>query len=455
MFDNIMKALYVLLSNIPFVFSCYYPFMDRLRVSFKYLFIIILFICTIQSAGLILLSQYNFGDDRWKELYYLAFVLIFAALLFAMIKDNFLKIFFVYLVVIIYTFFVLGNANFISVSFFPSYYHTAPYLITNLVILIILAITYPLIFYLLRYTLKSTMENTKPDVWKIIWFVPFTFIVVGAFYTFSIVHETICEWRYITTRYFIAVSAAFACFILLHLLYQAANNTKLEETIRITNQQLTLQSTNYQRLTEHIAETRIAHHDLRQHLLVLESYIQSNDKARLQEYLKKYRRTLPENIETTLCNNHAVDAIIRHYINIAKAEGIQTFVNLKMLETSGISDLDLCIIFGNCLENAIEACEKMKTGNRFVKINATLIGNILAITIDNSFDGKINLKNGNFLSRKRTNEEGIGLSSIRAVVEKYEGIANFEFDTQIFKASIMLNKLNRNKTNDLMEIQEN
>jgi hypothetical protein len=58
-----------------------------------------------------------------------------------------------------------------------------------------------------------------------------------------------------------------------------------------------------------------------------------------------------------LCENPAVNALLQHYVSLAKAKNIMVSVNLQVPQKISISDVDLCIIFGNCLENVLEACQ--------------------------------------------------------------------------------------------------
>jgi sensor histidine kinase regulating citrate/malate metabolism len=109
---------------------------------------------------------------------------------------------------------------------------------------------------------------------------------------------------------------------------------------------------------------------------------------------------------------------------------------LELPGNTGISDSDLCIVFGNCVENAIEACRKI-SGERFIRINSKLTGKMLAITVDNSFDGIIESEGGVYLSRKHEGE-GVGTSSVKAVARKYGQGARFDVEGSVFKASIML-----------------
>ena len=96
---------------------------------------------------------------------------------------------------------------------------------------------------------------------------------------------------------------------------------------------------------------------------------------------------------------------------------------------------DLCVIVGNLMENAAEACARMTGDERFVRVNSFLQYGILTIVVDNSFEGKLRKKDeGVYFSSKR-DEEGIGLTSVATVAKKYNGNAHFEEKDGVFQAS--------------------
>ena len=125
---------------------------------------------------------------------------------------------------------------------------------------------------------------------------------------------------------------------------------------------------------------------------------------------------------------------------MAKNENILFDTSLELPEDTGVSDSDLCIVFGNCVENAIEACRGI-SGERFIRINTRLSGKMLAVTVDNSFDGELKNEGGALISRKREGE-GIGISSIKAIAEKYGGAAQFEVKDNVFQVSVILRTKN-------------
>jgi sensor histidine kinase regulating citrate/malate metabolism len=190
-------------------------------------------------------------------------------------------------------------------------------------------------------------------------------------------------------------------------------------------------------LREHIAETKQARHDLRHHLSVIKSYIDTGETEKLTAYISEYESSLPDDTEIVFCENYAVNSILRYYIGIARREGVQVSAKIDIPENARVNDSDLCIVFGNCIENAVEACRKIEDSERFIEINAGLTGEMITITVDNSFNGTINETNGVFMSQKRK-DEGIGISSVRAVARKYDGATRFEVEGELFQASVML-----------------
>lgn len=138
-----------------------------------------------------------------------------------------------------------------------------------------------------------------------------------------------------------------------------------------------------------IKEIKETKHNLRHQLLLIKEYIDTDDKEHLLEYLDKIQYPLSKNIGPALCKNRTANAVISHYVKIAQEESIEVSLNLQLPEVMNICDEDLCVIFGNCLENAVEACRRMKSGQRYIHLSALYKGNFLAITLDNSFDGKI------------------------------------------------------------------
>lgn len=106
--------------------------------------------------------------------------------------------------------------------------------------------------------------------------------------------------------------------------------------------------------------------------------------------------------------------------------------------TSGrIADADTVILMGNLLENALEACLKQEK-DAYISLHIKNINNSIVITLDNSYQETIR-KRGKYFISSKGDHIGIGMSSIAKVAEKYNGTVKFEYDDNVFCASVLLN----------------
>ena len=190
-------------------------------------------------------------------------------------------------------------------------------------------------------------------------------------------------------------------------------------------------------LAQHEQNLRQQRHDLRHQLVVIQE-LADTDSEKLQGYLKALLDNIPK-ASQVYCENTAVNAVVAHYAAMCQTHGIELTVHLDVPQnTHHVSDGSLCAVFGNLLENAVEACERISQGQKFIKIHSRLQYNMLAITMDNSFNGKLHQENGHFLSSKR-DDFGVGLTSIRSIAEKTGGRATFQGDGYVFMSSVLLN----------------
>lgn len=138
------------------------------------------------------------------------------------------------------------------------------------------------------------------------------------------------------------------------------------------------------------------------------------------------------------CKNQVIDSVISYYCALAERNTIPFHVQIDLPAQISVDETDFCLVLSNLLENALEA--SLKTAKFRQRIDIKIYrhaSNLILIQIENAFDGKIQQKHGIFLSSKR-NENGIGIQSVRHIVEKTGGGCDFTYDNGIFTAKIML-----------------
>lgn len=276
--------------------------------------------------------------------------------------------------------------------------------------------------------------------WEYLWIVPFCFYVIYRLGVSPSYTSPSYDWG--EAQFYLPYAWAggtFVCYgVMLRMLSRISQNVQLQEKLRISKMQIALQHEQYEHLRDNIVYIQRAKHDLRHTLFALNGYAEQGDIPGLQNYLTKYLHIFDQEEQELFTENSSINALLSHYIQLARKHGVDVQADVNMPHEFGGCEVNICIILGNLLENAYEACTRQTKGEKYIHIRANLSGNdILTILVENTYDGAIRCVNDTFLSSKRQ-EEGIGISSVRAIAEHYHGVTNFTYENGVFRASILL-----------------
>lgn len=224
----------------------------------------------------------------------------------------------------------------------------------------------------------------------------------------------------------------FTYYLIAYAIYQTRRTQQTEK-------QLALQREHYRNLNNSINAMKTMRHDLRHHLVTCLEFLMKKNPAAAENYLSQLCNHYDDITIPKVCSNEFADALLCHYLKIAKEQGITVNTNLHLPDNLGIDDQDLCVILGNCLENAIEACSKVSQNQlRFIDIRTTIAKNHLVIKIANSFCGSVIRQGDRFVSSKHGDNHGIGLSSVKTLASKYHGYCSIHYDPQVFNVAVSL-----------------
>ncbi len=317
-----------------------------------------------------------------------------------------------------------------------------PYLLCDGVIILL---TIPLLPLTLKEMDKifKLLPDSRALVWKYIWIIPLTFAALCLMFSNVFMDGQAMQFIFVIVRIAIGVGMALTCLLLMRTLRQEADSARHEEHARMMEIQLELQRDQYTRFAKNAETEKAALHDARHHLAVMMDLNHTGEREKLGAYLAELAGAVPSQSEERYCANFAVNAVAAHYLSLAQSEGIVTDAKLVIPENTGsIPAMDLCIIMGNLLENALEACRRAKDGGAYIRVRSRLDGEALSIIVENSFDGQWHESHGAYLSRKEDGEnaprEGVGLSSVRAVCEKHGGLMKIESTGSVWKASALV-----------------
>ena len=135
-------------------------------------------------------------------------------------------------------------------------------------------------------------------------------------------------------------------------------------------------------------------HDYRNHIQALKAYMSFSEHEKVSEYLDMLNDDLTSVDTIIKTGNIMIDAILNIKISLARAKKIKVNVKAAVPGNLSVSDIDLCILIGNLLDNAIEACEDISAaediegGEKFIRIFIGMKNTHLYMVFTNTAPGK-------------------------------------------------------------------
>lgn len=210
----------------------------------------------------------------------------------------------------------------------------------------------------------------------------------------------------------------------------------------VINERYRMAVSNYKILLKAEKATKCARHEMAHHMRAISTFLSENKVKEANDYIASVSDNLNSLPELRYCNNLLINSIVGACVEQAKTEGIKVEYNLNVAEKIGIDDSDLCVLVENMLDNAREACRKIKSDKeKFIRININQDTNFIFIGCVNSLDSKIIIdENGDInTSKEDADNHGYGITAMRMVAEKYNSILKIECTDSEFSVMTNLN----------------
>jgi two-component system, LytTR family, sensor histidine kinase AgrC len=184
--------------------------------------------------------------------------------------------------------------------------------------------------------------------------------------------------------------------------------------------------------------TSTIRHDLKNHMFSIRSLVESGDTKETLKYISEITEDISTRKDRSATGNTVIDSIINFKLQEAEQIGIKTNLDLKIPEKLDIPSFDMTVILGNLLDNAIKAVNRVNE-NPFINLKIKYDKGRLIIETDNPYAGEIKEEKGKILTTNKDKENhGIGLESIKKVIQKYDGIMNIEHSDNVFSISLLM-----------------
>lgn len=229
----------------------------------------------------------------------------------------------------------------------------------------------------------------------------------------------------------VLMSAGIVCMLL-----NAYNEVKQQEKMEAMNSRM--MSEQYKSLCAMYEAKRRQFHDMRHHLVTVDGFLKDGAPEAARAYVE-------EQLDVSMsskCQNYTgvpvIDFMLNYKVAQAKEQGIE--VNLFLnVHTCPVKDSDFCVVLGNLLDNAIEAVSVLEAPRRCIKVSMKMARNIFVLEISNPYEGKRRKTEGRYETTKADRaSHGLGLASVRNIVEGAEGLMDIHDDGKLFVVVVSL-----------------
>lgn len=180
-------------------------------------------------------------------------------------------------------------------------------------------------------------------------------------------------------------------------------------------------------------------HDYHSHIQAMQAFRALEQDDKLDEYLVKLNADLVSVDTLVKSGNVMIDAILNSKLSLCKSRCIETHVKAVVPSKLTISEIDLCVLVGNLLDNAIEAnlrCEA--AADRFLRVYINLKGEQLYISITNASGRRARNVQGRYMSLKSEPNHGFGLARVDRIIGKYDGYIRRGDEEGAFTTEVLL-----------------
>lgn len=303
-----------------------------------------------------------------------------------------------------------------------------------------LFITIPLLLLLLRYVspaVRSVSHGVHPTRISLQFgFLPMVYYVFD--YTTQIYTNLSATGSAVISEFMAFVFCIAYLVFILRFSKEKWIRTQLEQTQESLNLQIQQAMREIRILHDSDQKIKEYRHDLRHHMQYIYSCIENQKLDRIKEYINDICSKIEKTQMVVFCENETANLIFSAFKQRAEEQGIRTTINAQITPNTRVTESDLCVLLSNALENALHACQKLKEIHEEASIDISAFerNNTLFIQISNSCNSQITFIEGIPVTKEASH--GMGVRSICALVERYEGIYSFELKENKFILRVVI-----------------
>lgn len=231
-------------------------------------------------------------------------------------------------------------------------------------------------------------------------------------------YSELSRFNYISAPKLSMVSSVLLTIVMIQII----RDNKIKADNKIIKEKLDMQYNYYLNIQESQNKVKKLYHDINNHMACIKSLY--NEKEDVDKYMDSINKEMYDFQNAFNTENMILDIILNEKKVLCEKNNIDLFCNINFSKCKFIEMADVCAIFSNILDNAIEACNSIEndTIHKNINIRGTLVKSYYVIKCENSKINKVKIKNNKiFTSKKDKYLHGIGLESVKSSLKKYDG----------------------------------
>ena len=228
-------------------------------------------------------------------------------------------------------------------------------------------------------------------------------------------------------------------FVAIQFFYRTRQYEMEKKIAHLEKEKNALLMRDYQLLKDTYAANAKLFHDFHNHIEALHRYLEKDRTAEAVRYLESLRSPIEAVTQHVWVGDEAVDYLINSKVTLAASREIQVNCNIEYPQHTNIGSVDLVVILGNLLDNALEAVEGTEGNLRFINLTIRRINEMLIIKLENGCKAAPAITEGELkTTKKNTDLHGWGLQSVRTAAERYDGTIETEYSNHTFRTVVTL-----------------
>lgn len=428
--------LFSLVNYVPYLLMAIYPFKKKFRFS-KSTTLFSILLLTVWEVFLEIIAMIVL--PKYTQFFSILNTGVFLLCYFLLIREKLGKMVFTLMMLTNFGNFILVASTYLSSILWGSNTNTPDHWTTAVSMVIVqFFILLPLASYYKKYYAPAI--NAEYDaVWNYLWVIPATFYIIWYFILYYVADCSSYEMALRqSTTLFLFLTTLGSCVIYhiaIKLITTQQERLKLEQEKRLWE----MTSLQFKTINNRITESRILRHDLRHQVTILQTLLADKKYDALREHLETYGKRLTYDTSCVFCENDTANIIIGFFAQEAKKLNIVFHTNVYFPNTTALDRLEVGVLLANLLENAIDACKSSSIEDKKISLNIKMIENsMLVLSIQNTSTEQPLDAEGDFFHSTKHEGVGIGLTSVRRIVEHHKGKLSINQSNCLFSLSFVL-----------------